>query len=116
MVFFYQMPDYHMYSAFIVTDQGMTIRYIHHLCKKNSRHTIIFACKFVRIIFLQLDSQGSIIDDQSIQPTDQAIIMYGIKLIIIGILLAASQHILKKILSPGSQEKADIYIQLLCRL
>ena len=113
---FHQMRNDHRNTTFVVTDQGVTIGHIHDFCKKNRGDPIIFPGKFVGINLPQLDSQCSIINDQTIQSADQAVVMYGIKLIVIGIFLFAAQDIFKKVLRPGSQEKTDIYIQLCRRL
>ena len=112
MMLFHQMRNDHRNTTFVVTDQGVTIGHIHDFCKKNRGDPIIFPGKFVGINLPQLDSQCSIINDQTIQSADQAVVMYGIKLIVIGIFLFAAQDIFKKVLRPGSQEKTDIYIQL----
>ena len=100
---FHQMRNDHRNTTFVVTDQGVTIGHIHDFCKKNRGDPIIFPGKFVGINLPQLDSQCSIINDQTIQSADQAVVMYGIKLIVIGIFLFAAQDIFKKVLRPGSQ-------------
>ena len=114
MMLFHQMGNDHRDTAFVVTDQGVTIGHIHDFRKKNRGDPVIFPGKFIGIILTQLDSQCSIINNQTIQSADQAVVMYGIKLIVIGIFLFAAQDIFEKVLSPGSQKKTDIYVQL-CR-
>ena len=116
MMLFHQMGNDHRNTAFVVTDQGVAIRHIHDFRKKNRGDPVVFPGKFIGIILPQLDSQCSIINDQTIQSADQAVVMYGIKLIVIGIFLFAAQDIFEKVLSPGSQKKTDIYVQLCRRL
>ena len=97
MMFLNQVRHNQPDSLFVVTDQRMAVWLMHDFCEKYCRNRIKFQCKLLGAFVFQLKPECTIIDDQPVKSTDQTVIVNRIKLIVKGIFMSSSKHILEKV-------------------